>query len=77
MTGVQQEGMVDPQGVGVLLGVQTDVGEGLDTEDISDSTTEQLLNNADSTCISVSPSEKESQKVGLVLPFSAYLQYCR
>lgn len=56
--------MVDPQGVGVLLGVQTDVGEGLDTEDISDTTTEQLLNNADS--ISVSPSEKESQKVGLV-----------
>lgn len=75
MTGVQQEGMVDPQGVGVLLGVQTDVGEGLDTEDISDTTTEQLLNNADS--ISVSPSEKESQKVGLVLPFSAYLQHCR
>lgn len=75
MTGVQQEGMVDPQGVGVLLGVQTDVGEALDTEDISDSTTEQLLNNADS--ISVSPSEKESQKVGLVLPFSAYLQHCR
>lgn len=67
--------MVDPQGVGVLLGVQTDVGEGLDTEDISDTTTEQLLNNADS--ISVSPSEKESQKVGLVLPFSAYLQHCR
>nr|XP_011423614.2 uncharacterized protein LOC105325648 [Crassostrea gigas]XP_034328223.1 uncharacterized protein LOC105325648 [Crassostrea gigas] len=61
LTGVQQEGMVDPQGVGVLLGVQTDVGEGLDTEDISDTTTEQLLNNADS--ISVSPSEKESQKV--------------
>lgn len=59
--------MVDPQGVGVLLGVQTDVGEGLDTEDISDSTTEQLLNNADS--ISVSPSEKESQKVGLVYHF--------
>lgn len=75
MTGVQQEGMVDPQGVGVLLGVQTDVGEGLDTEDISDTTTEQLLNNADS--ISVSPSEKESQKVGLVLPFPAYLQHCR
>lgn len=75
MTGVQQEGMVDPQGVGVLLGVQTDVGEALDTEDISDSTTEQLLNNADS--ISVSPSEKESQKVGLVLPFPAYLQHCR
>lgn len=75
MTGVQQEGMVDPQGVGVLLGVQTDVGEGLDTEDISDTTTEQLLNNADS--ISVSPSEKESQKVGLVLPFPAYLQNCR
>lgn len=70
---MQQEGMVDPQGVGVLLGVQTDVGEGLD----SDSTTEQLLNNADSTCISVSPSEKESQKVGLVLPFSANLQHCR
>lgn len=67
--------MVDPQGVGVLLGVQTDVGEGLDTEDISDTTTEQLLNNADS--ISVSPSEKESQKVGLVLPFPAYLQHCR
>lgn len=66
---------MDPQGVGVLLGVQTDVGEGLDTEDISDTTTEQLLNNADS--ISVSPSEKESQKVGLVLPFSAYLQHCR
>lgn len=75
MTGVQQEGMVDPQGVGVLLGVQTDVGEGLDTEDISDTTTEQLLNNANS--ISVSPSQKESQKVGLVLPFSAYLQHCR
>lgn len=75
MTGVQQEGMVDPQGVGVLLGVQTDVGEGLDTEDISDTTTEQLLNNTDS--ISVSPSEKESQKVGLVLPFPAYLQHCR
>lgn len=75
MTGVQQEGMVDPQGVGVLLGVQTDVGEGLDTEDISDTTTEQLLNNADS--ITVSPSEKESQKVGLVLPFPAYLQHCR
>lgn len=75
LTGVQQEGMVDPQGVGVLLGVQTDVGEGLDTEDISDTTTEQLLNNADS--ISVSPSEKESQKVGLVLPFPAYLQHCR
>lgn len=72
---MQQEGMVDPQGVGVLLGVQTDVGEGLDTEDISDTTTEQLLNNADS--ISVSPSEKESQKVGLVLPFSDYLQRCR
>lgn len=72
---MQQEGMVDPQGVGVLLGVQTDVGEGLDTEDISDTTTEQLLNNADS--ISVSPSEKESQKVGLVLPFPAYLQHCR
>lgn len=67
--------MVDPQGVGVLLGVQTDVGEGLDTEDISDTTTEQLLNNTDS--ISVSPSEKESQKVGLVLPFPAYLQHCR
>lgn len=67
--------MVDPQGVGVLLGVQTDVGEGLDTEDISDTTTEQLLNNADS--ITVSPSEKESQKVGLVLPFPAYLQHCR
>lgn len=66
---------MDPQGVGVLLGVQTDVGEGLDTEDISDTTTEQLLNNADS--ISVSPSEKESQKVGLVLPFSDYLQRCR
>lgn len=75
MTGVQQEGMVDPQGVGVLLGVQTDVGEALDTEDISDTTTEQLLNNTDS--ISVSPSEKESQKVGLVLPFPAYLQHCR
>lgn len=75
MTGVQQEGMVDPQGVGVLLGVQTDVGEALDTEDISDTTTEQLLNNADS--ITVSPSEKESQKVGLVLPFPAYLQHCR
>lgn len=75
MTGVQQEGMVDPQRVGVLLGVQTDVGEELDTEDISDTTTEQLLNNADS--MSVSPSEKESQKVGLVLPNPAYSLPCR
>lgn len=53
--------MVDPQGMGVLLGVQTDVGERLDSTDISDTTNEQLLDNADD--ITVSPTSKQSDKV--------------
>ncbi|XP_056004921.1 uncharacterized protein LOC125660289 [Ostrea edulis] len=60
LTSVQQEGMVDPQGMGVLLGVQTDVGERLDSTDISDTTNEQLLDNADD--ITVSPTSKQSDK---------------
>ncbi|XP_061177869.1 uncharacterized protein LOC133186652 [Saccostrea echinata] len=60
LTGVSQEGIVDPQGVGVLLGVQTDVGEALDSTDISDTATEQLLDSADH--ITVSPTDKQTDK---------------
>lgn len=63
LTGVQQEGIVDPQGVGVLLGVQTDVGETLDSTDISDTTPEHLLHGTDTCNITVSTSEKDPQKV--------------